>query len=740
MDSKIILLFTNTLFNFVLGMLVWLSGARNELRRVFIVFSAAIGMWSFGLAMFFLITDQSIALFWAKTLYIAGSTIALSLCYFSFIFPTFYLNRRYLPWVKIFLFGFSGLTYLLTLFTNLVLSGVVEGNYKGLTYSWGYAIWLLHFLSLMTVAFINQFIQLRRSGGMEKLQIKYMLIGTFTAAIFGSATNVIMPTFGNFMFFGIGPLLTISMAGFIAYAIVRHRLMDIRLVVARTVAYSVMVAIIGIFYVIASTLTSSLLLNSALGNNPLVLYSLLTLVVAFSFDKLRKNIESVTDRFFFKGRYDSSQLLSKLGNIMSSTLELNSLSSQILETLSADMRISRAALVLLEKESVYGISAVNFSHPPSYDYPKLIQILVSHQPIIFDELPEGELKQLMRVLNVSVSATLRVKEDLVGVFLLGEKASGETYSGEDLKVLGILMPEVAIAIANAKAVDKIKKFNITLVQEVQKATAELRLANEKLKVLDKLKDDFVSIASHELRTPMTAIKSYLWMAINRPDMKLSEKMTKYISRAYLSTERLINLVNDMLNVSRIEAGRIEVRPQVFDILQLCDEVASEISAKAGEKMIKLAINKTQVPQVFADPDKIHQVLLNLVGNALKFVATNGEIAVSFFTDGQVLETSVRDNGVGIAKEDVGKLFQKFGRLDNSYVAAATTGGTGLGLYITKNLVELMGGKIWVTSEGLGKGSTFTFSLPIATKEVLANAAKFTKNVTGEAKGLEPVAI
>ena len=94
MDSKIILLFTNTLFNFVLGMLVWLSGARNELRRVFIVFSAAIGMWSFGLAMFFLITDQSIALFWAKTLYIAGSTIALSLCYFSFIFPTFYLNRR----------------------------------------------------------------------------------------------------------------------------------------------------------------------------------------------------------------------------------------------------------------------------------------------------------------------------------------------------------------------------------------------------------------------------------------------------------------------------------------------------------------------------------------------------------------------------------------------------------------------------------------------------------------------
>lgn len=282
--------------------------------------------------------------------------------------------------------------------------------------------------------------------------------------------------------------------------------------------------------------------------------------------------------------------------------------------------------------------------------------------------------------------------------------------------------------------------NSILFTSLKETTTQLEVANARLKELDQLKDDFVSIASHELRTPMTAIRSYVWMALNRADISLSETMKKYLSRTLISTERLINLVNDMLNVSRIEAGRIEIKPQSFDLQTWVEDVVSEVGPKAAEKMIQLEVKKDKIPQVFADPDKVSEVLMNLLGNALKFTPFEGKIVVSFFTDGRVVETSVKDSGVGISRDDLSRLFQKFGKLDNSYVAISTSSGTGLGLYISKNLVELSGGKIWATSEGLGKGSTFTFSLPVASKEILARAEKYTRKVVGEVKQLEPAAI
>lgn len=275
-----------------------------------------------------------------------------------------------------------------------------------------------------------------------------------------------------------------------------------------------------------------------------------------------------------------------------------------------------------------------------------------------------------------------------------------------------------------------------------KITQQVYQMNAKLHLLDKLKDDFVSIASHELRTPMTAIRSYAWMALHKSDVPLSEKMEKYLIRVLLSTERLINLVNDMLNVSRIESGKIEINPEPVDLHALVKDIVDELYfSKSQEKQIQFVILEKQVPKAFADPEKLRQVFLNLVGNSLKFTPHGGKIVFDFFTDGLVVETLVTDTGVGISKEDLSRLFHKFSRLDNSYTAAATSGGTGLGLYISKNLVELMHGRIWASSAGLDKGTTFTVSLPVATKEKIEHASEYAiKPKEGEAKPLEPVSI
>lgn len=246
---------------------------------------------------------------------------------------------------------------------------------------------------------------------------------------------------------------------------------------------------------------------------------------------------------------------------------------------------------------------------------------------------------------------------------------------------------------------------------------ELQEANEKLKTLDKLKDEFVSLASHELRTPMTAIKSYLWMTLQGDSGLLNDTQKLYIERAYNSTERLIKLVNDMLNISRIEAGRVTVELQKTDIYKLTQEVVEDVQPRASEVGVHVAISPTpDLPAVLADGDKIKEVLFNLIGNSLKFTPKGGNVIISFNKNEDVIETIVTDTGVGISAENISKLFQKFSMLPESYAANKNVSGTGLGLYISRSIIELHHGKIWASSEGIGKGSQVSFTLKVFTED------------------------
>lgn len=360
-----------------------------------------------------------------------------------------------------------------------------------------------------------------------------------------------------------------------------------------------------------------------------------------------------------------------------------------------------------EMKVMYGEAAVvsDVGHLVSSSYPQFPQI---HSLLI---LPIQHIRQLS------------------GVLVMGSSKSPDKIYSEEIEFGQMITRLVDLS------------FRLQDTEgSLTKITQQVYEMNAKLHNLDKLKDDFVSVASHELRTPMTAIRSYVWMALHKSDIPISQKLERYLYRTLISTERLINLVNDMLNVSRIESGHIEITPRSFDIVALVKDIMEEVKIKADEKKLQILVLEHKLPQVFADADKVHEILLNLVGNSLKFTYPGGNITVDFFTDGKVVEVSVRDSGSGISKEDLGRLFQKFGRLDSSYVSISTSGGTGLGLYISKSLVDLMHGRIWATSDGVDKGSTFSFSLPVATDELIKGSEKYHIEPVGEAKSLEPVAI
>ena len=253
---------------------------------------------------------------------------------------------------------------------------------------------------------------------------------------------------------------------------------------------------------------------------------------------------------------------------------------------------------------------------------------------------------------------------------------------------------------------------------MKRATERLRKANTKLKELDNLKDEFVSIASHELRTPMTAVKSYLWMAINQPGQTLKNQLKKYLEISYSSTERLIRLVNDMLMVSRIERNKIELKLETINVCDIVKMVYDELKISADEKHIdfKLLGCETNRYNIKADKEKLREVFQNIVGNALKFTPEKGKITINLKMSGRnKVAIMTTDTGPGIPKEDLSKLFQKFSRIEYSYAKHSSMPGTGLGLYISKQIVGLHNGDITVESE-VDVGTTFTVLLPIASTD------------------------
>lgn len=244
--------------------------------------------------------------------------------------------------------------------------------------------------------------------------------------------------------------------------------------------------------------------------------------------------------------------------------------------------------------------------------------------------------------------------------------------------------------------------------------------------VDKMKDEFISVASHELRTPMTAIKSYLWMALSGQGGQLKPKQKFYLRRSYESTDRLIKLVNDMLNISRIESGRMSVELNKVQIYTLAQEVIEEFSSRPKGSGANIKINpKDLPPEVIADADKIKEVFFNLIGNSLKYTPKDGVISIDFQADTNFLITRVTDTGSGMTTERIGNLFQKFGLISDSYQTnqSTNTQGTGLGLYICKQIISLHHGEIKGESAGLGQGSVFSFSLPIYTPAKLKTFQK-----------------
>jgi signal transduction histidine kinase/HAMP domain-containing protein len=423
--------------------------------------------------------------------------------------------------------------------------------------------------------------------------------------------------------------------------------------------------------------------------------------------------------------------LNKTGLAMTSTLDVEKLLSSVLSLLVGDQAFQRMLILLYDADRgvVYAMRSsglpeehqsilAHMEMAVQDDTGVLAQVLLHGQSIhaqtfdaIADRLPPGAADEA-RALGVTSLIVTPLKTTQAVMGLIAADRGSQPCTANDLNLLATIGSQMAIAIDNAHAYRELELLTRTLEERVKDRTVELEQANERLREMDHLKSAFVSVVSHELRTPMTSIKGYVENMLQGLTGELSEKQAHYLNRMKLNVERLTRLINDLLDLSRIEMGRLELRRTAVCVRELATDVLESCLPLAQEKGVVLhsQFPTTLVP-VSADRDKLTQVLTNLIQNAIKFTPERGQVRIEVRgRDDGFIQINVKDTGSGIPSDELDKVFQRFYR---SAAAPPGAQGAGLGLTIVKNLVELHGGRIWVSSR-VGTGSCFSFTLPVET--------------------------
>jgi signal transduction histidine kinase len=326
------------------------------------------------------------------------------------------------------------------------------------------------------------------------------------------------------------------------------------------------------------------------------------------------------------------------------------------------------------------------------------------KPLLFSKL----------VRDVPVSAFIHApmiyEGRVIGVLTAYATRGPMHFTDEFVELFAALANQLAMAAVNAQLYTEVQAYSHAMEGKVAQRTAELEKANARLLELDRLKSDFLSTVSHELRTPLTSIRSFSEILL-RYDVDNAEKRKQFVGIIHNEAERLTRMINDLLDLSKIEAGRLEFSPEPLELEPVFSRAIGTTHPLFTEKEIRMVSEiEPGLPPVYADADWLHQVLTNLLFNSVKFSPEGGTIRLNARKKEGFALISVADEGPGIPPDRLEQVFERFHQVRDPQKTNPL--GTGLGLTISREIVERMGGKIWAESE-LGAGAMFTFTVPLS---------------------------
>jgi len=693
------------LLNVLLAVITLVRNPGSRLNRVFAYFVTGMAVWNVGTFMLRRAPDEIAATFWEIVIH--AGVVLLPAFYYHFVLIFLESTTQHRPSLVV--------VYLLAAFFSVVnLSGSplftqgVKWTYWGWTpaigplyylffpYFFGF---LIYGLSHLVKAYRGVDSSFRRNratlillGTLVSVAGGFIDIARFLLARVVPAAELVYP---------MGIPANMVFALMLGTSIVRYRLFDVNVAVKKG----------AIYLVLWGVLTSVLVLAEQYADweqmNPLWVILPLGFIMTLLVSPLGQRLEGSIERLMFSRRRGCYETLLDLSKRMSTILDFGRLMETLVHGLVRGVPLThcalmiydaaRSAFVIYREETNIGEGATVTMIPVDSPIVQWLnqtgRVLVKEEvklnPEIAEyfETAEGELEEIRAALIVP----LKIENKLTGILLVGEKLSGEIFDGQELEVLAVLANQVAISLENARLYEELSASNAQLMQA------------------SRLKSQFLASMSHELRTPLNSIIGFSKVLLNRLDGDLSERQETYIRSVHNSGTHLLQLINGILDFSRIEAGKLEMMSEELDLHELIDECIESSMPLARGKQLKLEKNiPLELPRLVADRTKVKQILLNLLSNAIKFT-TQGRVLVGVQAEPEAVRVRVSDTGIGIRAEDLARLFEPFQQLDNPVARGA--GGTGLGLAISKKFVELHGGRIWAESRE-NAGSTFQFTLPL----------------------------
>ncbi len=346
-----------------------------------------------------------------------------------------------------------------------------------------------------------------------------------------------------------------------------------------------------------------------------------------------------------------------------------------------------------------------------------IKDFILHKKLLVQSLPlisadtEGT-KELFTALSTRdfLIAPVKAREKVYAIFILANMLIPIDVRRAEKEIFSIICMYLGQCLDNIQLFEELYNARDDLEKKVKERTNELVRSLREIETISRAKTDFISGVSHELRTPLTSVKGFSSLLVAEKFGKLPEEAKKRLQTINENVDKLVDMVNTLLDIARIESGKTEVKIAPADIAKSIHDVGEFLSPQMQAKGIKLIFDTPETLQVYMDKNLIERVFINLLGNAVKFTPRGGTIKISANVNNNQVIISVADTGYGIEKENLEKVFQEFFRVDNDINAEVK--GTGLGLSLVKRIIEMHKEKIWAESE-LGKGSTFYFTLQLA---------------------------
>lgn len=659
--------------------------SRKESETVFAISTMCVGFWTLGVLMFRVSNNQAAVIFWNREFIFASGLIASTFFHFSLALTFVRLNN-----LKRILIHLPNVLILVAVFVpNMLIGGVV---YR----SWGkesllgafYPLFALYFSAYVIFALYRIFRSLRKSSGLFRMQLRYIFWATLLTSIVGTYFNLYLILLGNYRYIWVGPYNSLILVSVIAYAITKTSLMDIRVVIGRTLAHVIAIIFMAFGYV-AMAATYLAFTGNRADFNFMVITIFYGALVAESFQMLRMHIQTPVDRFFVKSRYDFPAVTRELAVRFRRSLTTPDVAKNIYPILNDTVDIPVARFFFKSKDSD---DLVEFD-PETLEFLKDRVIRGDDQ--LAAALKRGrEFVYLPEKNDLGPKAHLAIPvlgdHDLLALIILSKKRSEDEFTEQDLDLFKTISEYVAIALEYIiKPYEEVKeKFEAT-ERRLMDAEKELERA-QRLASLGTV----VAGVAHEIRNPMGIIQ----LAVERmsPEKIKDEKvLLKCREEVSQSIHRIDKIVHNMLALTRRE----EKKRVVANLNEIIDSTLRFFPME-GVRLVK---ELGAVPAVTCCPEEMQQVFINLIDNAVRAMPRGGELKLRTYQVGEKVAAEVSDTGKGIAKEALSKIFDPF--------FSTAHERPGLGLSIVYRIVREHNGEIDVKSQP-GKGTTFILKLPL----------------------------